>query len=120
MSDRTFWASIGRSLNINRLASWLGSRATGMKKPDALVTMRIADMTKMHPAQDDTHTCAECGHPVGIYPSGMAALRKWPKMQVLCVHCAVRRPEQIIENMAAADFETLMAERRDSYDVGRG
>ena len=97
-----------------------GSESGSMKKPDALVTMRIADMTRMHPAQDDTHVCAECGAPVGIYPSGLRALRKWPRMKVICVHCAMERPAELIENMAAADFETLMQERADSIKVGRG
>ena len=89
-------------------------------KPDALVTMRLSDMSRMHPAQDDTHVCAECGAPVGIYPSGQAALRKWPRMKVICAICAVKRPAELIENMAAADFETIMQEGRDSRDVGRG
>lgn len=88
-------------------------------KPDALVTMRIADMARMHPAQDDTHVCGTCGHAVGIYPSGQSALRKWPEMKILCSHCAMARPATEIKNIAASDFETLMEESRDSYDVGR-
>jgi hypothetical protein len=89
-------------------------------KPDALVTMRLSDMHRMHPAQDDTHVCSKCGHPVGIYPSGQSALRKWPGMQVLCSHCAIatRRPGEI-DNVLAADFDTIMQESRDSVDVGR-
>jgi len=91
-----------------------------MNKPDALVAMRIADMARMHPAQDDSHVCAECGAPVGIYPSGQRALRKWPRMKVICAHCAVKRAPGEIENVAAADFDTIMAEGRESFDVGRG
>jgi hypothetical protein len=91
-----------------------------MKKPVALVTMRIADMTRMHPAQDDTHACGECGHAVGIYPSGQSALRKWPEMKIICNHCAMDRPAHEIENMPAADFDTIMQESRDSLKVGRG
>jgi hypothetical protein len=89
------------------------------RRPDALVTMRIADMSRMHPAQDDSHVCAECGHGVGVYPSGQAALRKWPRMKVICSICAFNRPGHEIENMAAADFDTIMQESRDSVDVGR-
>jgi hypothetical protein len=92
----------------------------GTKKPDALVTCRLADMARMHPAQDDSHVCGTCGHAVGIYPSGQEALRKWPHMKILCSHCALTRPSAEIENILAADFETIMAESRDSYDVGRG
>jgi hypothetical protein len=90
-------------------------------RPDALVTMRLAEMARMHPAQDDTHVCSRCGHPVGVYPSGQAALRKWPEMKILCSHCAIstRAPHEI-ENLPAADFDVIMQESRDSYDVGRG
>jgi hypothetical protein len=102
---------------------WFLRRAAGGEamrgKPDALVTMRLADMGRMHPAQDDTHTCAECGAPVGIYPSGLSALRRWPEMKVICVACACKRPREEIENMPAADFDTIMAEASESYDVGR-
>jgi hypothetical protein len=89
-------------------------------RPDALVTMRLCDMTRMHPAQDDSRVCAECGHPVGIYPSGQAALRTWPEMRVICAVCACKRPPREIENVAAADFDVIMQESRDSYVVGRG
>jgi hypothetical protein len=90
-----------------------------MRAPDALVTMRIADMARMHPAQDDSHVCAECGHPVGLYPSGQAALRKYPTMKIICLHCACKLDPGEIENVSAADFETLMQERADSVDVGK-
>jgi hypothetical protein len=90
-----------------------------MKTPDALVTMRIADMTRMHPAQDDSHACAECGHACALYPSGQAALRKWPTMKVICAHCACKRPRHEIENMPAADFDTIMQEGRESVKVSR-
>ena len=97
-----------------------GSERGSMKRPDALVTMRLAHMARMHPAQDDSHVCGECGHRVGIYPSGQAALRQWPGMKILCDVCAVKRPREEIENIAAADFDTIMQESRDSFDVGRG
>lgn len=92
----------------------------GEKTPDALVTMRIADMTRMHPAQDDSHVCVECGHPVGLYPSGQSALRKWPEMKIICAHCAVKRPSDLIDNMRAAELDVIMQESRESFDVGRG
>jgi hypothetical protein len=87
-------------------------------KPDALVTMRLADMSRMHPAQDDNHVCAECGHPVGIYPSGQEALRKWPQMKVICAVCAMKRPSGEIENIAAAELAVIMQEHSESFDVG--
>jgi hypothetical protein len=87
--------------------------------PDALVTMRLASMARMHPAQDDSRVCGECGHAVGIYPSGQRALRIFPRMKILCHVCAVKRPAEEIENVLAADFETILQEGRDSVDVGR-
>jgi len=87
-------------------------------EPEALVTMRIADMTRMHPRQDDSHVCAECAFPVGIYPSGQEALRKHPTMRVICSHCVERLGD--FDNVSTGDFETIMQEGRDSYDVGRG
>jgi predicted TIM-barrel fold metal-dependent hydrolase len=56
---------------------------------------------------------------VGIYPSGHAALRKWPEMKVICAHCAVDRPPHEIETLPAADLDVIMQESRDSVDVGR-
>jgi hypothetical protein len=111
-----FWAL------FSRLRRWSGETLTeedDMKTPDALVTMRLSDMTRMHPAQDDSHVCAECGRAVGLYPSGQAALRKFPTMKIICAVCATKRPASEIENIAAADFDTIMAESRESFDVGK-
>lgn len=88
--------------------------------PDALVTMRLADMARMHPAQDESRVCGECGHAVGIYPSGQRALRIFPRMKIICHICAVKRPPHEIETVAAADFDTIMREGRESREVGRG
>jgi hypothetical protein len=85
--------------------------------PDALVAMRLADMTRHHPGQDDSRVCATCGHVVGIYPSGQWVLRKWPGIRVICSVCALARPAE--ENYAAADFDTILAEGRESFDVGK-
>jgi hypothetical protein len=87
--------------------------------PDALVTMRLADMARMHPAQDDSRVCGECGHAVGIYPSGQRALRFYPRMKIICHMCAVKRPPHEIENVLAADLETILAEGRESREVGK-
>src|ERR1700735_3975091 len=104
-----------------RLKRWLGATLTTGEgenmqgKPDALVTMRLADMRRMHPAQDDTHVCAECGHPVGIYPSGQRALRQWPEMKVICSVCAVKRTPTALIHPPAADFVTFIVGGRESY-----
>lgn len=91
---------------------------TQLDKPGMLICNRLMDMTKMHPQQDDTHTCKRCGHPVGIYPSGQKALRKWPKMEIRCTQCAMATMQPGDVNMPAAETPNeLMAEIRDSKPV---
>jgi hypothetical protein len=87
--------------------------------PDALVTMRLADMARMHADQDDSRVCGECGHAVGIYPSGQRALRFYPHMKIICHVCAVKWPAEEIQNVMAADLETILAEGRESREVGK-
>ena len=70
--------------------------------PDALVAMRLADMTKMHPAQDESRTCAECGWRVAIYPSGQRALRDFPEMRIMCSRCVFDKGDPAALNIACA------------------
>ena len=52
-----------------------------------LVVMRLAEMHRIHPEQDDSRVCDKCGERVGIYPSGQAMLRRFPEARVVCSHC---------------------------------
>lgn len=53
-----------------------------------LIVMRLADMHRVHPAQDDSRACAVCGERVGIYPSGQAVLKARPDdIRIICQHC---------------------------------
>lgn len=52
-----------------------------------LIVMRLADMTRVHPRQDNTRVCDQCGHMVGIYPSGQHILRADPTIPVICNRC---------------------------------
>jgi hypothetical protein len=52
-----------------------------------LIVMRLADMHRVHPKQDNSRVCAGCGERVGIYPSGQAILRRMPATRILCSHC---------------------------------
>ncbi|HEX3412853.1 MAG TPA: hypothetical protein VHT00_14130 [Stellaceae bacterium] len=52
-----------------------------------LLVMRLADMIKMHPKQI-TGKCAECGHDVGIYPSGQRVLMEVKNVRIVCQVCA--------------------------------
>lgn len=51
-----------------------------------LIAMRLADMRRVHPEQV-VGRCADCGHEVGIYPSGQNALKTYPGMRVVCQIC---------------------------------
>ena len=83
-----------------------------------LVAMRLADMRRVHPAQDNSRACAKCGHRVGIYPSGQAALRNHPGMAIRCLVCAMQEgpPDGAFP---AAPIEEILEESRQSRDVGR-
>jgi len=52
-----------------------------------LVVMRLAEMHRIHPEQDNSRACVKCGERVGIYPSGQAMLRRFPEARVICSHC---------------------------------
>ena len=62
---------------------------------NVLVVMRLADMHRRHPDQDDTRFCPSCGERVGIYPSGQAALRFDPSLAIQCQICAQKEPARI-------------------------
>jgi hypothetical protein len=58
-----------------------------------LVVMRLTEMHRIHPKQDNSEKCSQCGEPVGIYPSGQAALQLMPHMKIICNRCYRPGPE---------------------------
>jgi hypothetical protein len=86
-------------------------------KPRMLICNRLIDMTRMHPQQDDTHKCGKCDHPVGIYPSGQKALKRWPNMAIRCVSCAMIDASPTDTNIPAASPEEILQEARESKPV---
>jgi hypothetical protein len=58
----------------------------------ALICMRHADMTRVHPGQDNTRFCCRCNQRVGIYPSGQRALVRDPSLIIICHVCALKEP----------------------------
>jgi hypothetical protein len=52
-----------------------------------LICMRHKDMQRIHPLQDNTRFCSVCERRVGIYPSGQAALKRDPTLQIVCSVC---------------------------------
>lgn len=66
-----------------------------------LVVMRLADMHRVHPQQDESRVCASCQHRVGIYPSGQAVLKKDPSTEILCSVCAEQDKPMMSVSMLA-------------------
>lgn len=62
--------------------------------PD-LIVMRLADMARIHPGQDNSRKCSGCGQPVGIYPSGQSMIRRQPNIRIICNHCYKREPGDV-------------------------
>jgi hypothetical protein len=85
----------------------------------ALVAMRLADMVRVHPHQDNSKKCSDCGHQVGIYPSGQNALRHNKTMKILCSRCAMERREPGERALPAASWSEMMQEKRDSKPVSK-
>ena len=83
-----------------------------------LVCMRLTDMVKMHPEQDSSRVCAVCGQPVGIYPSGQAALKRCPDAEIECSVCAIQAYDTTSDwSIPAAPLDDIRQEMRDSYPV---
>jgi hypothetical protein len=90
-----------------------------MRHGEALVVMRLIDMHRVHPSQDDSRSCSRCGERVGIYPSSQAALKAHPGMAIVCSVCALKDVRPTDKHvMAAGSFEEIVQEARDSQDVG--
>jgi hypothetical protein len=83
-----------------------------------LVAMRLANMARVHPAQDNSRACSKCGRQVGIYPSGQRALRHNPKIKIVCEVCALAGPPFDV-SISAAPWPEIAQEKRDSVDVSK-
>ncbi len=88
-----------------------------MKKPNALICTRLVDMVKMHPHQDNSRACNRCRQKVGIYPTGQRALRLYPKIEILCISCAVAEKNVEVVNVPAGTIEEIRQEFRESKPV---
>jgi hypothetical protein len=82
-----------------------------------LVCMRLADMYVVHPDQIE-RTCHNCGHTVGIYPSGQNAIKLRPDIKIICARCTT--PDAFdIALPAATSREEYEREKRESKPVDR-
>jgi hypothetical protein len=75
--------------------------------------MRLEDMSRRHPNQDNSKVCSLCGHKVGIYPSGQAILKDYPKFRIVCHVCVVKLPRPNVQAFAPGALQ----EPSESYDV---
>lgn len=57
-----------------------------------LICMRLADMGRRHPDQDNSRVCSQCSTRVGIYPSGQQALALKPSLKIVCTVCFEEAP----------------------------
>jgi hypothetical protein len=73
--------------------------------PQTLIVMRLADMERVHPQQDNSHKCGRCQQQLGMYPSGQAALRANPSMEVVCQVCGLSDKFDIVRPAAGGDAE---------------
>ena len=70
-----------------------------------LIVMRLADMHRVHPRQDNSRTCPRCGERVGIYPSGQKALRRVRGLTIICEKCHATRPCDVLILAPGAEAE---------------
>jgi hypothetical protein len=82
---------------------------------DYLITMRLMDMRRMHPSQDNTRVCSHCREPVGLYPTGQRALLRDPQLRIMCSRCW--KPNGTAEHRPAGSFDEIMQEIRDSREA---
>jgi hypothetical protein len=85
-------------------------------EPVMLICTRLADMTRMHPDQIEK-ICFECGHVVGVYPTGQQALERWPSVKIICTPCANPSPNDKI--YSAGSLDEVVQEIAESKTVTR-
>jgi hypothetical protein len=81
-----------------------------------LVVMRLADMHRTHPRQDNTKICSRCAARVGVYPSGQRALLRDSSMRIVCNVC-VAKEDIALGIPAAASWQEIAQEARDSAEL---
>ena len=88
------------------------------EEPSALICTRLADMTVMHPKQVEK-ICSECGHVVGVYPTGQQMIERYPDMKIKCSVCAIIDLDGGDEVLPAGSWEEVIQEVRDSKTAGK-
>ena len=77
-----------------------------MTTKPTLTCMRLADMERVHPRQDESRFCNRCGERVGIYPSGQEMLDLMPDLEIVCHICAPSGPGFLAPGALHEPFES--------------
>jgi hypothetical protein len=77
-----------------------------------LIVMRLADMQRRHPGQDNSRLCPRCRQRVGIYPSGQAALKRHSTLTILCNVCSDKQRGPHVSVLAPGALDEV----KESYD----
>jgi hypothetical protein len=88
-----------------------------MNDEPTLIVMRLTNMYKVHPRQDESKVCSKCDERVGIYPSGQAALKANPDIKIVCINCAniiIEKDNIPIMWQPAASVQDLSQEIKES------
>lgn len=84
-----------------------------------LVCTRLADMHKVHPSQDNSHVCSQCGQRVGVYPSGQRAIKGQPDIAIWCAQCAAAEIDPDDKVNPAGSILEIIKEIEDSVPAPR-
>ena len=80
---------------------------------DYLIVMRLKNMHRRHPDQDNSKVCSICEHKVGIYPSGQEVLKEHPGYKIVCHVCEIKLPVPHVQLLAPGALQ----DTKESYDV---
>ena len=83
---------------------------------DELLVMRLADMGRIHPQQDNTRFCSKCNERVGVYPTGQAWMKKNPRTKLICSVCV----DKNYDGRTVAPMSEMMRERRETRPREKG
>ncbi len=81
-----------------------------------LIVMRLKNMRRVHPLQDNSQVCAVCGKQVGIYPSGQAVLASDPATRIICDVCY--QPSSLAVLAPGAEHEPFESVRAEGPEHG--
>ena len=79
-----------------------------------LIVMRLANMRRVHPQQDNSRTCKRCGESVGVYPSGQHIIAHCPETELVCDVCFERVDCDVLMLAPGAAIEPFESVKKES------